>query len=242
MKIIITKDYEEMSKVAVQHLLGYMYREARVNISITAGTTPVRTYELLTEAVKNNPWFQNAHYYNFDEIPHRQKKGPGITMTDLNRLYFTPAAVPPEQIHPLDETNYAWQDAAIAQAGGLDLVLLGMGWDGHFCGNLPGTTQFKDMTVRVECDGALKKRIKGLFTSEDDVPDFYITMGPAAIMRARNLIIIASGTKKAGIMKTWFETNIDEKVPASLLKVHPHVTVIMDKDAAALVNAEAAGV
>ncbi|MDR2478363.1 MAG: glucosamine-6-phosphate deaminase [Treponema sp.] len=242
MKIIITKDYEEMSKVAAQHLLGYMYREERVNMAITAGTTPVRTYELLTGEVKDKPWFTNAHYYNFDEIPRQQKKGPGITMTDLNRLYFTPAAIPPEQIHPLDETNYAGQDAAIAQAGGLDLVLLGMGWDGHFCGNLPGTTHFKDMTVKVECDETLKKRIKGLFADEDDVPGFYITMGPAAIMRARNLIIIASGTKKAEIMKTWFETNIDEKIPASLLKVHPHVTVIMDRDAAALVNPEAADV
>jgi 6-phosphogluconolactonase/glucosamine-6-phosphate isomerase/deaminase len=80
----------------------------------------------------------------------------------------------------------------------------------------------------------MRAAVEPLFESADDVPDFYVTMGPASIMRARHLVLIASGEKKAAIMKTWFETNVDERIPASILKLHPNITVIMDRDAGAL--------
>lgn len=235
MRLIITKDYEEMSKVAAQHLLGHMFNsQHRVNLSITAGTTPVLMYKMLVQEVKGKDYFDNIHYYNFDEIPHKVNKQEGITITDLRNMYFTPAGIPEERIHVLTEKNYTEQDEKVAGDGGLDMILLGIGTDGHFCGNLPGTTKFKDLTTRVDCDEAMKERIGGHFDNKDDIPDFYITMGPASVMRARHLILFASGVRKAAIMKTWFETNIEERIPASILKNHPNISVILDQDAASL--------
>lgn len=235
MKTIIANDYDDMSKIAMHHMLGYMFlAQNRVNISITGGKTPARMYEMVIDEVKGKDYFDNVHYYNFDEIPHKKLKQEGITMTDLRNYYFTPAGINEDRIHALSENNYEEQDKRIKEDGGLDVIIMGIGADGHYCGNLPNTTKFKDFTTRVDCDDDMKKRIGPHFTDKEDIPDFYVTMGPSSIMQARNLIIIANGTRKAEIMKKWYETDIDILLPASILKTHPNLTVIMDKEAASL--------
>lgn len=238
MKVIIEKDYQELSKTASQMLLGEMYkRHERVNLAITGGTTPVGAYEKLIPEVKGKPQFSHVHYYNFDEIPFRSEKEEGITIRDLRNLYFDPAKIQEEQIHKLDGSNYEKQDQAIFDAGGLDAILLGVGADGHYCGNLPQTTQFTDFTSKVLCDERIKKRIGRLYDDPNEVPDYYITMGPRSIMSARHLILIASGKKKAEIIRDLVHGEIDADKPVTLLKTHPHLTVVVDEEAGELLEA-----
>ena len=74
MKLIVVKDYEEMSERAAEYLLKYMLSDkARVNVSITSGSTPKRMYELLIPKVKNKDYLSNIHFYNFDEIPFKSE-------------------------------------------------------------------------------------------------------------------------------------------------------------------------
>ena len=212
----------------------YQDRE-RVNLSITGGTTPQRMYEILVPMVKDKKQFQHVHFYNFDEIPYRKEDREGVTISGLRDAFFTPAHIKEEQIHKLDQFNYQTQDERIEKDGGLDMVILGVGADGHFCGNLPQTTKFGDLTTRVENDQRLKARILPEFHNvEEDVPEYYITMGPRSIMRARHIVMIASGVKKAGIIKTLLEQVVDQDVPASILTLHPHFTLIVDEEAASL--------
>lgn len=236
MKIIIGKDVEEMSQVAAGYVMSYMYQDReRVNLSITGGTTPQRMYEILVPMVKDKKQFQHVHFYNFDEIPYRKEDREGVTISGLRDAFFTPAHIKEEQIHKLDQFNYQIQDERIEKDGGLDMVILGVGADGHFCGNLPQTTKFGDLTTRVENDQRLKARILPEFHNvEEDVPEYYITMGPRSIMRARHIVMIASGVKKAGIIKTLLEQVVDQDVPASILTLHPHFTLIVDEEAASL--------
>ena len=140
MKLIITEDYQEMSRVAAHHLLGYMSKMRRVNLAITAGSTPKGMYEYLITLVKGKPWYDNCYFYNFDEIPFRGKEGEGVTITNLRNLFFTPAGIKEENIQKLTIDNYREHDQKLAREGGLDLVVLGLGVDGHFCGNLPNRT------------------------------------------------------------------------------------------------------
>ncbi|MBP2098771.1 glucosamine-6-phosphate deaminase [Enterococcus rivorum] len=239
MKVIVVKDYESLSKVAAQHLLGEMFqRHERVNLAITAGSTPIGMYEYLAPEVKGKDYLAHVHYYNFDEIPYFSGKQEGITISDLRRLYFNPAGVPEAQIHVLDEKNYQEQDQRIFDDGGLDAILLGIGADGHYCGNLPGTTKFTDFTTKVNCDEAMKERISGHFEDKEEIPDFYVTMGPRSVMNARHLILFASGEEKAAIMKTMIEGSITDEIPASILKMHPHLTIILDEAAAKLLDKE----
>lgn len=236
MKMIIGKDVEEMSQVAAGYVMSYMYQDReRVNLSITGGTTPQRMYEILVPMVKDKKQFQHVHFYNFDEIPYRKEDREGVTISGLRDAFFTPAHIKEEQIHKLDQFNYQTQDERIEKDGGLDMVILGVGADGHFCGNLSQTTKFGDLTTRVENDQRLKARILPEFHNvEEDVPEYYITMGPRSIMRARHIVMIASGVKKAGIIKTLLEQVVDQDVPASILTLHPHFTLIVDEEAASL--------
>lgn len=237
MKVIKVKDYEEMSQVAAENVLGYMYKEGRVNLSITGGTTPKRMYEILVPRVKGKEQFKDVHFYNFDEIPYRKEDREGVTISGLRELFLTPAEIKEENIHKLDYANYTMQDERIKEDGGLEMVILGLGWDGHFCGNLPQTTKFGDLTSRVECDQRLHDRILEEFNNvEEDVPDYYITMGPRSIMQARNIVMIASGKKKAEAVKKLLSLEVDKNVPATILTLHPHFTLIVDEEALSLVE------
>ena len=88
MKVIKVKDYEEMSQVAAENVLGYMYKEGRVNLSITGGTTPKRMYEILVPRVKGKEQFKDVHFYNFDEIPYRKEDREGVTISGLRELFI----------------------------------------------------------------------------------------------------------------------------------------------------------
>jgi glucosamine-6-phosphate isomerase len=233
MRLIITETDSQMGEIAAQHLLGIMYtNQRRVNLSITAGSTPVSVYEALVPYVKNKNYLNHVHYYNFDEIPYKQEDREGITISNLRKLYFTPANISEQNIHILDHTNYHEQDKRIDKDGGLDTVLLGIGEDGHYCGNLPGTTTINDFTTKVINDDKIRERLKKQFDDPTDVPDYYVTMGPRSIMSAESLILIANGKHKADVIKSFIEGDISKDLPASILKLHPNLTVIIDKKAA----------
>jgi len=234
MKLIITDDYEQMSHLAAQQVFDHMIKLRRMNLAITAGNTPKRLYELLIPMVKGKSWLKNVHFYNFDEIQFRGKSGDGVTVTNLRNLFFTPAMIDDANIQKLTLENYRHHDAQIAAQGGLDLVLMGLGADGHFCGNLPNTTHFHDMTVEVPIKGEMiaivaHGELGGDFSL---VPESYVTMGPKSIMAAKNLLLIVSGAGKAQALKGIVEGPVTEQLPASVLQLHPSLTIIADNAAA----------
>ncbi|MFK4568475.1 glucosamine-6-phosphate deaminase [Enterococcus sp. UD-01] len=227
MKIIIEKDFDAMSETTKNILLGHMSQDKRVNLSITAGNTPVGVYQRLVEVVKDSPNYGNVHYYNFDEIPVPDQ-AEGVTITDLRKLYLNPANIASENIHPLTVENYTEQDQRLAFAGGLDAMLIGLGGDGHFCGNMPVTTKFENYTYKVKVRG--------------DEPWFdptmmevgmeCVTMGPASVMKVKHLILIVNGEKKAEMVKNVLQGPVTEAYPASILQLHPNLTVVLDEAAA----------
>ncbi|MFW7363366.1 glucosamine-6-phosphate deaminase [Vagococcus fluvialis] len=231
MKIIIEKDFDAMSETTKNILLGHMSQAKRVNLSITAGRTPVKVYEKLVATLKNSPNYSNVHYYNFNEIPVPNQE-EGITITDLRKLYLTPAAVPEEQIHPLTVANYQEQDKKIEAVGGLDAMLIGLGEDGHFCGNMPTTTLFNKETYKVTVTGNEPWFVPDMM----EVGMSFVTMGPASIMKVKHLILIVNGKNKAKILKEVLTEPMTENKPASILQLHPNLTVILDEEAASQLN------
>lgn len=239
MKIVIEQDEAAISQVAADLLFGKMLSGNRVNLAITAGATPQKTYEILSEKVKSKPYFDNVHYYNFDEVPFlNQESSDGVTMTCLKQLYFTPADIAANQIHALTATNYHTQDARLAADGGLDAMFLGIGSDGHFCGNLPQTTAFEDQTVAVDVTSRpdmadiLRNEMVKAGVSEDLACDYYVTMGPKSVMASRQLILMATGQAKAKIVKQALFGAVTPEIPASVLQLHPNLLVLLDKAAA----------
>lgn len=231
MNVIITEDYEEMSRVAFYKVLGKMLGGNRVNLSLTAGNTPKRLYELMIPVVKNKYYYNNVHYYNFDEIPIAGQRY-GLTMTSLNKAYYEPCEIPQDNIHELNGNNYEGYDCYLKSQGGLDLILMGIGSNGHFCGNIPGHSRFHYETFGMKTvpGSEMYKNLEKLLGKTPG--ETSVTFGPRTVMQAKQLILFANGTDKAAIIKQALEGPVTEQVPASILKLHSDITVILDKEAA----------
>ncbi len=238
MNLIVTKDYEAMSKTAAMELMGWIVQGKfnRINLAITGGTTPVRMYEIMQDFLKDTP-FEKVHYYNFDEIPCND--GTHLTIKSLYELFYQPCGIEEGQIEKFDEQNYQEFDAKIADEGGLDMIMIGLGMDGHFCGNLSGTLNgFQEgcRAVSNHLNERIEKRLAFLSGSLENMSEFYVTFGPASVMRAKKIVMIVSGEQKAEILKQVLEGPICEEVPSSILTLHPNFTVIADQAAASLLN------
>lgn len=213
MKKIITKDYATMSELAAAIVLDKMMLSKRVNLSLTAGNTPLGMYEILIDKLqKMNFDRSNIHYYNFDEVPLAGER------------------------YELNAQNNQVFDQKILQDGGIDLIVMGIGEDGHFCANMPGHTSFEReiFAVPFEEGDEIYQSIKNLTDKEPASP--YVTFGPRTVLASKQLLVFADGKKKAEIMKKVLEGPITEEIPASILRTHPNVTFILDEEAAALLE------
>lgn len=238
MNLIITDDYTNMSKVAAMKLMSHIIngKFCRVNLAITGGSTPVMMYEIIKDFLRDNN-FENVHYYNFDEIP--VKGGAKLTIDTLYQLFYYPNKINNVQIEKFDENNYQDYDKKITNDGGLDMIMLGLGLDGHFCGNLSGTLNGFDEGCRAvsnHLNETIENRLAYLSGGIENMCDYYVTFGPATVMKAKEIVMIVNGTKKAEILRKVLEGPICEEIPSSILRLHPNFTVIADKDAASLLT------
>ncbi|WP_367378229.1 glucosamine-6-phosphate deaminase [Enterococcus gilvus] len=232
MKLLITNNYETLSQVTADLVLLKWAENRRVNLALTAGSSPKRAYEILAERLTQVTFDKSmAHFYNFDEVSLKGQED-GLTMQALKEELFHPLGIEAENIEVLHAGNYQEYDHQIAEDGGLDLVLMGIGGDGHFCGNLPQFTAFDYGVYRVPIDPGDE-----LYTFIDGATPYepgeeMITFGPQTVLAAKELVLIANGEKKAEIIKQALEGPITEDVPASVLRLHPNLTIILDEEAA----------
>lgn len=235
-RVLVGKDYEEMSQIAAYFMISQMAEKRRMNIAITSGNTPKRIYEIMVPMVKGS--FKNVHYFNFDEIPNPHTKYD-MTIGALREAYLGPAEIEEERIHPLTVENYATQDQRIADMGGLDVMMLGLGENGHFCGNNPNVTKLGDWTVRLEMT---RRQLEWVSTSSGFEPletypcPYYVTMGPRSVLHTRKIVLIVNGKHKAKILHRILTEDVSMDCPSTVFQLHPDVTLIIDEEAAALLN------
>lgn len=232
MKLVIEKDVKAMSENALYILLGAMLQDKRVNISLTSGRTPRQLYEMMIPIVKDQKKFKDIEYYLFDENPFIGEKY-GTNWAEMKEMFFEPANIKEEHIHRISLDNWQDYDWQIRQAGGLDVMIIGLGHDGHFCGNCPRCTQFDSYTYCMEYKDKLA--VNPTYGERPRQP-YTITMGAKSLMRVKHLVMIVDGKEKAEIFKRFMEEPINEEVPATILKLHPNFTVICDEAAASLLT------
>lgn len=231
MKLIIEEDAEALSRTTAAIVLGTMLQDRRTNLSLTAGATPVGTYAIVAPAMAANPAaFAEAHFYNFDEVPvHGQDLG--MTISALRDQLYGPAGIMPDNLHVLDLDNADAIRDDLRRHGGLDLVLMGLGTDGHFCGNMPGATRFgEDIYVYDVHEGL--PFYEGLAKVAEHMPDRVVTFGAPMILRARQAVLIVTGESKADALATVLGSDIEPSVPATVLRLHSNLVVIADRAAA----------
>lgn len=231
MRLVIEDDATAVARTTAAVLLGTMLTDRRVNLSVTAGATPAPTYALLTPQLAAHPErFADVHYYTFDEVP-LPGRDRGLTLSALDEAYFGPAAVAPGNVHALTPGNVDEIRADLRAHGGLDLMLLGLGADTHFCANMPGVTRFDAdiYTYDVPTDQPWSHLLSGF----DPAPTEVVTMGAPMVLRARRVVLVVTGAAKAEALAEVLTGEIRPERPGTILRTHPDLLVVADREAAA---------
>jgi glucosamine-6-phosphate deaminase len=242
MKVIIAKSYEEMSKIAAKEIAKLLYIKPEAVLGLATGSTPEGVYKELIELNKQNKIdFSKAVTYNLDEYRGLSGEHPQSYRYFMDTMLFNHVNIDKCRTHVPNgvaediEKECSEYDEDIDKAGGIDLQLLGIGGNGHIGFNEPSdslnlNTHLTDLT-----EDTIKANSR-FFDSIDEVPTQALTMGLGGIMKAKKILLLASGEKKAEIIAKLVEEKISTRVPASILQVHPNVLVIIDEEAASLLK------
>ncbi len=240
MRIIVTKNYDEMSKAAANIIAAQVITKPNCVLGLATGSTPIGTYKNLVEKYNNGDLdFSDVSTVNLDEyrgIDHDNDQSYYYFMNDnlFNHVNIDKARTHvPNGMEPDSDKACADYEAIVKSYGGVDLQLLGLGHNGHIGFNEPAD-EFPKTTHCVDLQESTIEANKRFFASIDDVPKQAYTMGIGTIMAAKNILLIASGKDKAEIVKKAFYGPVKPEVPASILQLHPSVTIIVDEDAASL--------
>ena len=237
MRIIAAKDYNDMSRKAANIISAQVILKPDCVLGLATGSSPVGTYKQLIEWYKKGDLdFSQVKTANLDEYRGLPKSNDQSYDYFMKDNFFNHINVNFDNLHipdgeePDADKACADYDRIIAELGGVDLQLLGMGHNGHIGFNEP-SDEFAKGTNCVDLQESTIEANKRFFASIDDVPRQAYTMGIGTIMSAKKILVVVSGKDKAAIVKKAFFGPITPRVPASILQLHPDVTVIADADA-----------
>jgi glucosamine-6-phosphate deaminase len=242
MEIIILPTAEEASEVAAR-LVARQVREKPASVlGLATGSTPCKLYDLLARKHREEGLdFAQVTSFNLDEYVGLGPNHLASYHRFMEENLFSHVNIPRERIHIPDglatdvPAHCAAYEKAIADAGGIDLQILGLGSDGHLGFNEPGSslasrTRIKTLTERTRSDNAR------FFTAEEQVPHHVITMGLGTIMESRMCLLLAFGKAKAEAVAASVEGPVTANVPGSLLQFHPRTKVLLDAESASLLT------
>lgn len=238
MRMITVKNVEALSELAAAAILSKMTAERRMNVALTIGSASKRIYKRIIERMKNAPACPNFHLYICDGallegFDHTN------TYVEMKKSFCDPAKIRTENIHELTTENYKTFDQQIAEAGGLDLIVVSLSNDGHFLGNMPLTTDFDSLCYEVEIKPDYpwyETFVENYRDSGQPIPRSFVTMGPQSVLKAQEVLLIVYGSDQTEALAKMLKGPLTEDFPASVLRLHPNITVIADEEAAKLIN------
>ena len=237
MKIIRTKDYEEMSRKAANLISAQILLKPDCVLGLATGSTPIGIYDQLVEWYKKGDLdFSTVKTVNLDEYK-------GLTRDNEQSYYYfmhhhlfdrvnideENTHVPNGKVENGDEECLRYE-ALIASMGGVDLQLLGLGRNGHIGFNEPAA-DFPKITHCVDLTESTIEANKRFFASADEVPRQAYTMGIGTIMKADKILVVANGEDKADAVAAMVQGKITPEVPASILQLHNNVILVADEAA-----------
>lgn len=238
MELFVVKDYEAMSKAAALLIAGQVISRPGSVLGFATGSTPVGTYEQLAAMHKEGLVdFSRVTSFNLDEYYGVAGDNPCSYRRFMEENLFRHINIRREMTNVPDglaqdvEAECLAYEEKIRQAGGIDLQLLGIGGNGHIGFNEPGV-DYPPRTHLVDLDQGTIAANARFFARPEDVPRQALSMGIGSIMAARRIVLLANGEGKARAVQGMIEGPITPGLPASVLRLHPRVTVIIDKEGA----------
>lgn len=241
MKIVITKDYSEMSDKAFEVIKSTVVGNPRAVLGLATGSTPLGLYErMIRDHEENGTSYKEIKTVNLDEYIGLDSSNPNSYAYFMRKNLFDFIDIKPENTNI--EDGMAKDFSAECERYNLllsnlcqDIQVLGLGSNGHIAFNEPGTP-FDSVTHVVSLAESTIRDNSRLFDSIDDVPRRAFTMGLSNIMKAKKIIVLANGSNKAEAVYSLVKGEISEKIPATVLKRHDDCTLFCDEAAAELIN------
>jgi len=233
MRIIPAKDYDEMSRKAARIVSAQILFKPDCVLGLATGSTPLGLYSRLIEEHKNGDLdFTGVRTVNLDEYKGIPPESPQSYSYYMRENFFRHININPENTFiPNGLADDAAKECAIFEATigalGIDLQVLGLGENGHIGFNEPGESFVAD-THLAELTKETMVVNGRFFRSLEDVPSHAYTMGIGSIMRAKKILLIASGPKKADAVRAALYGPVTPTLPASVLQLHRDVTVIFN--------------
>ncbi|WP_027633504.1 glucosamine-6-phosphate deaminase [Clostridium hydrogeniformans] len=242
MRIIIEKDYEAMSKKSAEILAEVVNEKPEAVLGLATGGTPVSMYRNLIDMNKEGKIdFSKVTSVNLDEYKGLSGDHDQSYRYFMNNNLFNHINIDKKNTYVPNglaediEKECSEYDKRIENLGGIDLQLLGIGNNGHIGFNEPDDFLHMSTHLTGLTEGTIEANAR-FFDKKEDVPTEAITMGLGGIMKAKKILLIASGENKAEIISKLVEGKITTQVPATLLQVHPNVTIVVDEAAASLLK------
>lgn len=238
MNVMIYKEKEVASKAAATIIAAQILQKPNSVLGLATGGTPVLTYQKLVEMYEEGVIsFADVVSFNLDEYIGLDRDHPQSYYAFMKENLFDHVDIAEDQFfvpsgvaEDPEQECYDYEEK-IDMYGGIDLQLLGLGGNGHIGFNEP-SDQFAPMTHIVDLTEETIEANSRFFTSKDEVPVKAISMGTGSIMKAKKILLLAFGPAKADAVAAMVNGRISPDCQASLLQVHPDVTILVDEEAA----------
>lgn len=236
MKVVVAKDYSSMSKEASRVIIDLLKEKKDAILGLATGSTPVGLYKELIKANKEGEiTFCDVTTVNLDEYYPISPLDSQSYRYFMNSNLFDSIDIKKENTHVLNgeakdpEKECKEYDEYIDSLGGPDIQVLGIGRNGHIAFNEPDVS----LVAGTHKTGLTKSTIEAnsrFFKSEEEVPKHALTMGIGSIFKAKKIIILASGADKKEAVSAMLSGSLTTSCPASLLALHPDVTLFCTED------------
>lgn len=236
MNLVVTENYEEMSAAAAERIAQYLNRHPGALLCFAAGDTPLGTFQKLIELQKQGRVnLSSAFYVGLDEWAGLGREVKGSCFQVMYDSFYDPAGIQPDHVEVFHGDSADMEkecdriNSWITARGGIDLVLLGVGMNGHVGFNEPGGPDCEGC-FPVPLDEVTKKVSVKYFGQELPVT-YGLTIGWKTLKKSKRVFVLANGMKKAPVMKRAFCEPASADFPVSLFQDHRDLTVILDEQA-----------
>ncbi len=238
MKITLTRSETDFFQVAAWRLIAQILMKHDAMIGLSTGRTTQGIYAAVCDIHRQYSLdVSGLTVFNVDEVTNVPREYSGSCYTLILNQLVKPLGIPaehfimPPTISDDFETECQLFEKRLAEHGSIDLMMLGIGENGHIGFNQPGTP-FERETWHSRLDSALEERIRRETQVSSDVRLGGITLGIKNVMHSRKIVLVANGPHKASIIAATLQGPVTPEVPASVLQLHPDCEVILDPAAA----------
>jgi glucosamine-6-phosphate isomerase len=241
MEIQVFRNYEELSKKAAEEIVSTIQMKPGAVICLASGHSPQRSCEIFVEQVTEKKIdISHASFIGLDEWVGINPDDPGSCQYFLRSNIINPLGLKRSNYHLFNAMSAdlheecAKMDNTISQLGGIDLMVVGIGMNGHIGFNEPGVSF--DLTCHVAELDETTQNVGQKYFSEKKILKNGITLGLLHLTHARKALLLANGTNKRDIVSKALNGEVSNMIPASIFQAHANSLVLLDQDAASMLN------